>query len=247
VTYDTKHNEANGEGGRDGSDGNLSWNCGAEGPTDDPVIEARRRRQIKNLLAIELLSFGVPMLLMGDEVRRTQSGNNNAYCQDGPISWFDWSLVERNEDILRFTKRLIVGRRRLSTLIGVPRDVGLAELLRRSHIEWSGTRVGQPDWGPDSHTLAATVVGRRIRLHLIFNAYWEPLDFELPPSDPGSGGWRRIIDTTFESPDDFLDAADSPPLDDRSYRAGPRSVVLLVAGRNGSETNKEGTSPDESG
>ena len=106
VSYNHKHNEANGENNRDGSDDNLSWNCGAEGPTDDPTIEALRNRQVKNFFALELLAAGTPMLLMGDEVRRTQRGNNNAYCQDTDISWFDWSLLERHGDIHRFVKAL---------------------------------------------------------------------------------------------------------------------------------------------
>ena len=106
VSYNHKHNEANGEDNRDGSDDNLSWNCGVEGPTDDPAIEALRNRQVKNFFALELLSAGTPMLLMGDEVRRTQRGNNNAYCQDSDISWFDWSLLERHADIHRFVKEL---------------------------------------------------------------------------------------------------------------------------------------------
>ena len=106
VSYDRKHNEANGENNRDGSDDNLSWNCGVEGPTDDPAVEALRNRQVKNFFALELLSAGTPMLLMGDEVRRTQKGNNNAYCQDSDISWFDWSLLERHGDIHRFVKAL---------------------------------------------------------------------------------------------------------------------------------------------
>ena len=105
VSYNHKHNEANGEDNRDGSNDNLSWNCGVEGPTDDPAIEALRNRQVKNFFALELLSAGTPMLLMGDEVRRTQRGNNNAYCQDSEISWFDWSLLERHADIHRFVKR----------------------------------------------------------------------------------------------------------------------------------------------
>jgi pullulanase/glycogen debranching enzyme len=106
VSHNQKHNEANGENNHDGCDANLSWNCGAEGPTDDPTVEALRNRQINNFFVLELLSAGTPMLLMGDEVRRTQRGNNNAYCQDSDISWFDWSLLERHADIHGFVKML---------------------------------------------------------------------------------------------------------------------------------------------
>jgi len=115
VTYNDKHNEANGEGNRDGVNDNLSWNCGVEGPTDDPAIEALRERQIKNFATILMLSRGVPMIVAGDEVRRTQKGNNNAYCQDNEISWFDWRLTEKNRSLLRFWKLLIAARHNFRT------------------------------------------------------------------------------------------------------------------------------------
>src|SRR2546429_7044574 len=116
VSYDGKHNEANGEGNRDGSDDNGSWNCGVEGPSDDPGVDDLRRRQIKNFAAVLLLSRGVPMLLCGDEFRRTQSGNNNAYCQDNEISWFDWGLADKSAETLRFFKQMIDFRKRFSSL-----------------------------------------------------------------------------------------------------------------------------------
>ena len=112
VSYDRKHNEANGEENRDGSDDNISWNCGVEGETSDPSVLALRRRQARNHLAILMLSRGVPMILAGDEVLRSQGGNNNAYCQDNALSWFDWALTERNRDMLRFVRELIALRRR---------------------------------------------------------------------------------------------------------------------------------------
>src|SRR6478672_2443618 len=129
VSYDRKHNEANGEGNRDGNDQNLSWNCGVEGPTDDPAIDALRRRQIKNLLTLDVLALGAPMLLMGDEVRRTQGGNNNGYCHDDARTWFDWTLVERNAEILRFTTALTHLRRRFVDAMGHPVGHGLADIL----------------------------------------------------------------------------------------------------------------------
>ena len=110
VSYNEKHNEANGEDNRDGANDNRSWNCGVEGPTDDPAVEKLRNRQVKNFLTVTLLSLGVPMILMGDEVRRTQRGNNNAYCQDNETSWFDWTLVEKHADVHRFVKLLIARR-----------------------------------------------------------------------------------------------------------------------------------------
>ena len=131
VSYNAKHNEANGEGNRDGTDDNRSWNCGVEGPTDDPAIEALRNRQVKNFLALTLLAVGTPMLLAGDEVRRTQRGNNNAYCQDDETSWFDWSLVERHADVHRFTRELIALR--MNRKLPTERfDMSLGELLREA-------------------------------------------------------------------------------------------------------------------
>ena len=231
VSYDAKHNEANGEDGRDGSDQNLSWNCGVEGSSDDPDVERLRRRQIKNFLAIELLSLGVPMVLMGDEVRRTQLGNNNAYCHDDPVAWFDWSGVERNADILRFTRLLIGARRRLTALFDPADDTSLLDLLRGAQVDWSGVRFGQPDLGPESRSLALTIGAPPGALELILNGYWEALDFELPPPDPALDRWRRVIDTSDESPDDFVPLDDAPRIDASAYRAGPRSVVLLAARR----------------
>ncbi len=228
VSYDHKHNEANGEDGRDGSDQNLSWNCGVEGPTDDPAIESIRDRQVKNLLTIDLLAVGVPMLLMGDEVRRTQGGNNNAYCQDGPVSWFDWTLLERHADVLRFTRRLIAARRRARDLLGMPTDLSLAELLAGARIELSGVRYGQPDLGPDSRSLALTIVGADVAIHLILNAFWESLDFELPPADDELEPWRRFVDTSLAPPDDVVEADAQAPLAGSTYLAGPRSVVVLA-------------------
>ena len=128
VSYNDKHNEANGEDNRDGTNDNLSWNCGVEGDTDDAAVLALRRRQAKNLMAILFLSQGVPMILAGDEVLRSQRGNNNAYSQDNELSWFDWRLIETNRDMLRFTRELIALRkrhpslRRRSFLTGRPRQ-----------------------------------------------------------------------------------------------------------------------------
>ena len=138
-----------------GRDQNLSWNCGVEGPTTDPAVEALRRRQAKNLLAIDLLAVGTPMLLMGDEVRRSQGGNNNAYCHDDPTAWFDWSDVERHAEIHRFTRSLIRIRKHVASVLDIPDDAGLLDLLAQASLQWGGTRVGQPDLGDDSHSVDA--------------------------------------------------------------------------------------------
>jgi len=225
VSYNCKHNEANGEENRDGSDHNLSWNCGVEGPSRDREIERLRKRQIKNFFALTLLSVGTPMLLMGDEARRSQMGNNNAYCQDNEISWYDWGLVATHADIHRFVKRLIAIRQN-RYLPSVRLDMTLNELLRSTPIEWHGVTLHAPDWSDASHTLAATVTvpGARYRLHLMVNAYWEPLEFEVPPG----GLWRRIIDTFPDSPEDVCYWEDAPRIEGPSYRVQPRSMVFLA-------------------
>ncbi len=209
----------------------MSWNGGVEGPTDDPAIEALRERQIRNLLTLELLAVGVPMLTMGDEVRRTQLGNNNAYCQDSELSWFDWTLVERHAGLHRFAKGLIAGRRAAQVLFGAPSALTLDELLAQSRVEWHGTRLGKPDLSDGSRSVALSLWGERIALHVILNAYWEPLEFEVPRAEAGLSAWRRIVDTTLASPDDFVAAAAAPTVDTGTYRAGPRSVVVLAARR----------------
>ena len=230
VSYNSKHNWANKEGNRDGHNHNLSWNCGIEGPTDDPSIERLRKKQIKNLLLINLLALGVPMLLMGDEVRRTQMGNNNAYCQDNEISWFDWSLLEQHADIHRFVKKLIQFRLSLNVFKDV-RGIPLSRLLEKAQLDWHGVELCKPDWGYQSHSLAFTVRGRRGLFHIIFNAYWKMLEFDLPPTaEQGLAPWRRIIDTALDSPDDFC-ALESAPvvLDAPRFEVSARSTVVLVA------------------
>jgi glycogen operon protein len=239
VSYNEKHNLPNKEENGDGHNHNLSWNCGVEGPTDDDAVEGLRKRQIKNFFAINLLSLGVPMLLMGDEVRRTQTGNNNTYCQDNDLNWLDWSLLEKHADICHFVKRLI--RFRLSLPVHKEeRDLTLTELLRQTVIHWHGVKLNQPDWGPQSHSVAFSIEGRRHQFHVILNAFWNPLSFELPPLPPGpQGGWQRVIDTHRDSPEDFCDPEEAPIVDLDSYVAQPRSVVLLMADLTESDVEKD--------
>jgi glycogen operon protein len=229
VSYNQKYNLANKEGNRDGADYNLSWNYGVEGSTDDPQIEQLRNRQVKNLLMMNLMSLGVPMLLMGDEARRTQRGNNNAYCQDNETSWFDWSLLESHADIHRFLKRLIRLRSRLD-VFKYDHKLSLTQLLQQAQIEWHGVKLNQPDWGYNSHSIAFSVWGRRELFHVILNAYWEPLEFEMPPAPDGSqDGWHRVIDTYLEPPEDFCNWSEAPIVEGPTYLAQERSVVVLVA------------------
>ncbi|MGE5259230.1 MAG: glycogen debranching protein GlgX [Hyphomicrobiales bacterium] len=228
VSYNAKRNEANNEGNRDGTDDNRSWNCGTEGLTDDPEVEKLRNRQVKNFFAVLLLSLGTPMVLMGDEVRRTQRGNNNAYCQDNEISWLDWTLLGPRRDLHRFLQRLIRLRLRRDLFREDP-GLSLNQLLRQAAIRWHGVKLNQPDWGQDSHSLAATArsLKGRYLLHLMVNAFWEPLLFELP--SPEGPAWQRLVDTYLESPDDICDWPDAPLVESPAYRVQPRSVVLLFS------------------
>jgi len=229
VSYDHKHNDANGEDNRDGADDNRSWNCGVEGPTDDPAVEALRNRQVKNLLAVTLLSLGVPMILMGDEARRTQGGNNNAYCHDDPTTWFDWALLAKHPDVHRFVS-LLNSRRSLRDVEHERQRVSLSPWLREANKAWHGVKLHEPDWSDSSRSLALSAELRTegLRLHIILNAYWEPLEFELP--DLGDGRpWRRWIDTALAMPHDIVPWQEAPMVPDRSYRVEGRSVVMLFA------------------
>jgi glycogen operon protein len=183
---------------------------------------------VKNFLTATLLSLGVPMVLMGDEVRRTQGGNNNNYCHDDETNWFDWSLVERHADVYRFVK-LLLARRLVRDVTHEQQRTSLAELIARANKAWHGVKLHLPDWGDNSHAVAFGAELRRenLAVHLILNAYWEPLDFELPPAAPGEGPWRRWIDTSLSSPQDIVEWRTAPPVPGGPYRAGPRSVVVL--------------------
>ncbi len=224
VSYNEKHNEANGEHNRDGANHNLSWNCGIEGPTGSGLIEGIRNRQAKNLVALTLLSMGVPMLSMGDEVRRTQYGNNNAYCQDNELGWFDWRLLERHGDMRRFVELMI--RFRKSTARLHDEDESLVEMLRKSQLEWHGVELHRPDWSEDSHSLALTLSTPERTMHLMLNSFWETLSFALPKRE---GGWRRVIDTHLPSPEDILLGEDAPLVSADRYSVEARTIVVLAA------------------
>ena len=221
--------EANREANRDGADDNRSWNCGIEGPTDDPAIEKLRNRQVKNFLTVTMLSLGLPMLLMGDEVRRTQHGNNNSYCQDNEENWFDWSLLTKHADIFRFV-RLLILRRLLRGTEAERQRMTLTQLISKGIRDWHGVKLNEPNWNQHSHSIAlsAELPEQRLLVHCIFNSYWEPLNFELQPvghSDDHS--WRRWIDTYLDSPQDIVEWQTAPSVSGHTYRAGPRSVVVL--------------------
>ncbi len=227
VSYNEKHNTANHEGNRDGHNENVSWNCGVEGSTTDPEIERLRTKQIKNLFTINVLAFGVPMLLMGDEMRRSQNGNNNAYCQDNEISWLNWDLIKEHAGLHRFVRMLVDYRRKLPERAD-PR-LSLTDVISLSRVHWSGRQIDKPDWSDDSRSLAFTLETPLRWYHLIFNAYWESISFELPRLREKFGPWQRMIDTDLESPHDI---SEGEPVDETScYKAAARSTVVLISNR----------------
>ena len=232
VSYKEKHNEENGEGNRDGMNDNLSWNCGAEGLAEDPAIDALRCRQIKNFIVLNILAVGTPMLLMGDEVRRSQKGNNNAYCQDNEISWLDWDLQKRHADIHRFVRMMIAFRSHRDVVIEDSR-LSLNEFLEQARLEWHGIDLNSPDWSEDSHSIAFTVSSLRGRftIHAMLNAYWEPLTFALPKiGEQTARRWQRWIDTALPSPDDICAWEGAPTVSGSQYVVEARSLVLLAEG-----------------
>jgi glycogen operon protein len=225
VSYQAKHNEENGGDNRDGADENYSDNYGVEGETTNPEIEQTRLRQIKNFLLTLFISRGVPMLLGGDEFRRTQRGNNNAYCQDNETSWIDWSLVQRNSALTRFTRNVLTLRRAHPVL---RREA----FYTADEIAWFAPGGGHPDWeDPDQQCLACLIhEADGSDLFLMFNASQESVPFVLaPPRRPAS--WSVVADTSEPSP---LDCRDSGELtivpNQTSYLVGPRSGVVLVTG-----------------
>jgi glycogen operon protein len=237
VSYDRKHNEANGENNRDGTAGNHSWNCGTEGPTADAGINALRRRQARNLVATLLLSQGVPMLLAGDEFLRTQGGNNNAYCQDNEISWIDWDLAERHADFLRFVRELIALRRRHPALRrpvffrGPSLTPGAGP-----DITWHGTEPGKPDFSAASRTLAFALDGRLsgsepdCDFYVACNSWKEALPFRVPLS-PSGRRWRRLIDTALPSPQDIVPEDAAPEVAPGTvYSVAGHALVVLLSG-----------------
>ncbi len=238
VSYNGKHNEANGEGNRDGADDNNSWNCGAEGETSDAGVLALRRQMMKNHACSLFFACGTPMMLGGDEFARTQGGNNNAYCQDNEISWFDWSAMSRNNDLVEFFRKTIAFTRRFPALqrrkflLGKDLDAdGVPDL------SWFAPGGGQPRWDDENartlcFQLDTSEDGSKLdvdRLFFILNAHYQAQWVKLPP--PGAGQrWYRAIDTSLPSGADFAEAGREVSLDPGDhYIANPRSTVVLLA------------------
>jgi glycogen operon protein len=231
VSYDHKHNHANGEANADGAHENFSWNCGVEGPTDDPEIDRLRVRQIKNLAAILLLSRGVPMLLAGDEFRNSQNGNNNAYCQDNELSWLDWDQAEKETEVRTFFQRMIALRKRYGALHEAAFFTGRRNARDLPDVEWHGVELGKPGWeDTEARVLSYTLAGfdDDPDLHVILNMFHLGLDFELPRI-PGRR-WARVVDTSYGEGQDVLPQGREAALERTDvYHANGRSVVVLVS------------------
>ncbi|HOI94125.1 MAG TPA: glycogen debranching protein GlgX [Syntrophobacter fumaroxidans] len=230
VSFNDKHNDANGENNRDGSNDNLSWNCGVEGDADDPQVLALRRRQVKNYMAILLLSQGVPMILAGDEVLRTQRGNNNCYCQDNELGWFDWTLMEKNRDVLRFVREMIAFRKRHPCLARTRFLTGRKQPGRSlPDVSWHGIRLNEPPWSdPDARTLACTLSATEDHeedLHVILNMASDPVSLDLP--EIAGLSWHRAVDTWLPSPEDILGVPDQLPVRDHRILARAHCVMVF--------------------
>ena len=239
VSYNWKHNEANLEGNRDGTDDNNSWNCGAEGETGDPEIARLRRRLAKNHACLLLFSSGTPMILGGDEFLRTQGGNNNAYCQDNPISWFDWGEVERNADMVSFFRKAIAFTKKYTILqrrkffLGKDTDQDANAV---PDIQWFGGDLGAPRWDdPEARTLCCLLDGGEepseagpYFLFLVLNGDYRQREVKIPPL-PSGFRWRRAIDTSLPAGEEFVEDGEEPPLSpaDR-YLVNPRTTVVLL-------------------
>lgn len=223
VCYKQKHNWQNGESNRDGADANYSDNCGVEGRSADPHVNSLRNRLIKNFLLTLFVSRGVPMLLGGDEFRRTQQGNNNAYCQDNAVTWFDWTCLETNQEIHRFTRSVIAFRRAHPVL-------SKEKFYAVPDITWLGPRGDEPNWlDPAQKSFACVIFGEsEPDLLLMFNAAFEPMDFSIP-SPRTSRTWRLAVDTSQPAPEDIYEPGAGPSMKDRqSFHLNARSAVILV-------------------
>ena len=237
VSYGQKANAANLEDNRDGTDDNTSWNSGAEGPTSDPEILALRARRARNLVCQLLFAAGTPMLLGGDEMLRTQRGNNNAYCQDNEISWLDWTLLDRNADFFAFVKHAIAFTRRYPVLQRRTFFSG-ADINQDAFVDlrWYGLDLDEPRWGdPELRTIAylldgcESTVADDYLLFVVLNASWQPVTVRIP--SPGRARrWHRVIDTSLGAGRDFVVGGDPEELDPADHcLAGPRSSIVLLA------------------
>jgi isoamylase len=239
VSYSNKHNLANGENNRDGANDNYNWNWSHEGPTTDPEINALRRRLMKNAVAILLVSQGVPMIFMGDEIARSKEGNNNTYCQDNELNWLDWDRLEENTDLFRFFK-LCIAFRKAHPVLRRRYHLHGRDLIDSGYpdISWHGLKTWQPDWSPTSRTLAFMLCGLHAELlperraddyiYVAMNMHWEKHTFELPRLSENRR-WHLFADTYRDTPHEIFEPGQEKPIrTQRNLRVGPRSVVILV-------------------
>jgi len=232
VSYNEKHNIENGENNADGANDNFSWNCGFEGITDNTEIETLRNRQVKNFAVLLLLSKGVPMILAGDEIRRSQMGNNNSYCQDNNISYFNWAMLKENAGMFRFWKYLIAFRKRHICLHRILKeeDEILNERGFKNNFVWHGTNLNNPGFDNlESRALSFTIggKGKEEDLHVMINMYWEKLNFEIPSLNGRK--WHVAIDTFKDSPDDIHETGNENICSVSEFTVFPRSIVALVS------------------
>ena len=233
VSYNSKHNEANGEDNRDGESNNNSWNCGCEGETDDPDINNLRRRQVKNAVTMLMVSQGIPMVLSGDEMGNSQQGNNNAYCQDNEIAWLDWNNLEKNADIFRYFKQMIRFRRRHKVL-RYEDHLRHEDYLNLGYpdFSWHGVKAWQPETGHNNLTLAFMLNGRYADnddfIYVAMNMHWEMHGFQLPQLPEGMV-WRVFANTGIEAPDDIYEPGKEHLIESQhEVLVGPRSIMVLV-------------------
>jgi len=236
VSYDHKHNDANGEQNRDGTNDNHSWNCGVEGETSDPGVNALRRQVAKNHVCHLLFSAGTPMLLGGDELLRTQRGNNNAYCQDNDLSWFDWSLRERNADFFRFVQKAVHFVRKYPVLSRRSHFSGRDQNMNQvPDLRWYGQNLDEPAWAdPEARLLAYQLDGSEAELgagdyflFVILNADRQMRGVKLPPID--GHRWHRVIDTSLPDGPDFAeDGHEVLLVPQDEYLVSPHSTVVLL-------------------
>ncbi len=232
LSYNKKHNLANGEDNRDGNDVNFSSNYGVEGEADDKEINALRLRQAKNFMLINLVSKGTPMILMGDEVLRTQKGNNNAYCQDSDISWFNWNTTQAQKEMYEFTKKLLAYR----TDRGAHKDdsyfATLHDAIKRNQVVWHGIKPYEPDWSNSSHSIGVTVFSdsNNTWYYMYVNAWWNGLHITIPSVPESTNAhWYRLVDTSLPAPDDIYGPNDKLCPIGHNYYIQPRSILVLIA------------------
>ena len=233
VSYNDKHNEANGEDNRDGENHNNSWNCGWEGPTDDPAINRLRHQQVKNAITMLMVSQGIPMVLSGDEMGNSQQGNNNAYCQDNEIAWLDWNDLDRNADIFRYFKQIIKFRR-LHKVLRYDDHLSHCDYRNLGYpdFSWHGVKAWQPESGYNNLTAAFMLNGKYADnddfIYVAMNMHWEMHGFELPQLPEGMA-WHIFANTGMEVPEDIFEPGEEPVIENqREVLVGARAIIILV-------------------